>query len=214
MKATLYEISDAYREVMLRLEGADDGHGDGASDGEIPAGLEADLDAIGDALETKVDAVCKYRASLVAHAEAVDAEVKRLTAKRDALTRRAEWLKGYVFTAMMATGSKKLETPLFKLAIQRNSQPSVTLAGETIPDAFKREKTVIELDRAKVIEMWKCHRDAFANYEALQAAADMEDDSARKANLETQAETARMAAMEKALPSVLRVIEGSHLRIR
>jgi hypothetical protein len=208
MKATLYEISEAYAGVMLRLEEAGD------NSGEIPPGLEADMDAIGDALETKVDAVCKYRASLVAHAEAVDAEVKRLTAKRDALTRRADWLKGYLFTAMMATGNKKLETPLFKLAIQRNSQPSVTLAGETVPEAFKRVETIIELDKKKVIDAWKCHRDAFASYEALRAAADMEDDPARKANLEAQAETARMAAMEKALPSVLRVIEGSHLRIR
>lgn len=216
MKATLYEISDAYRAVMLRLEGADDGNGqgDGQGDGEIPPDLEADMDAIGDALETKVDAICKYRASLVGHAASVDAEIKRLTAKRDALTRRAEWLKGYLFTALLATGNKKLETPLFKLTVCRNSQPSVTLAGETIPDAFKRVKTVVELDRAKVIDAWKCWHDAQANYEALKAAAEMESDLARKAELDAKALTAWQSATDKAMPSVVRVIHGSHLRIR
>ncbi len=173
MKATLYEISEAYTSVMLRLEGSDDERlGDGD---EIPADLEADMDAIGDALETKVDAICKYRSSLVAHADAVDAEIKRLTAKRNALTKRADWLKGYVMSAMLATGAKKLETPLFRLTICRNSQPSVTLAGETIPDEFKREKITVELDRAKVLEAFDLGQE---------------------------------------LPSVLRVIHGSHLRIK
>ncbi len=165
--ASLYKLSEAYTGVMLRL--------DANEDGEIPADLDADLDAIQDAIETKVENICRFRADLVAHAEAIDSEIKRLTAMRDGMTRRAEWLKQYVFTSMLGTGTQKLQTPLFKLWIQRNSQPSVTMAGETIPDEFKREKIVVELDRAKVLEAFDAGQE---------------------------------------LPSVLRVIHGSHLRIK
>ena len=168
MQATLYELSDELRSVLAAI-------GD-AEDGEVSPDAEARLDAIAGNFADKVDGILRYRVGLVASAEGIDAEIKRLTALRDGYARREAWLKKYVETCMLATGQKKLDTKLFKLWIQANGRPSVTLAaGASIPEAYRRVKVVESLDSDAVL-------------------ADM------KAG--------------KAIPPDVRVVHGSHLRIK
>lgn len=140
----LYEIAEAIRGVLVRLDD---------TDGELPPGLATDLDALQLALEEKAENICRYRVGLCAAAEGIDAEIRRLTAMRDGCTRRAEWLRSYLFDAMQSLGLERMDTKLFKLWIQKNGRPTIECAGVDCPEGYQR--VVVSFDAEKAYEDWK-----------------------------------------------------------
>jgi hypothetical protein len=211
----LYELSGTLRAILVKLDAAAD---DGA--GEIPAAIEQELDDAAGNFAAKVDGVLRARVNLVAQAEGVDVEIKRLTAMRDGFARRAEWLRAYVFRAMLATGQQKLETKLFRVSVARNAQPSVRLDdGADIPAEFARKVEYVELNKPAVLVAWKAARAAMGEYEQAetameQAQLDSKSDPEAMMSLADDCEQFRAKAMELALPPCVHVVEGSHLRIR
>jgi len=137
MAIKLYELSANLRLIGMRLTesiGSDD-------DGEIPEDLTAKLDALQESFEAKADGVCCVRSELLAEAAGYEAEIFRLKKLHDGTVRRAEWLKGYLKHCMEVAGIEKLKTRLHKLAVMKNTRPTVTLAdGAEIPEEFKRTK--------------------------------------------------------------------------
>lgn len=200
---TLYEIS-AYLASLL----ADLDHATESESGEIPPDLDARMDRLGLEFSAKVDAVLRARVNYLATVEGVQTEIDRLTALRDAALRRAEWLRQYVFQSMMATGQQRLETRLFKLWIQRNGQPIVEIGD---PVEFVRLHADLarviperrEADRVAILERWR-------KWRAFQQQAD----DLHKLGQNEDANKAREAAQEVALPPGVRVVEGHHLRVR
>lgn len=208
----LYELSDTLRAVLAKLDAAADSDG-----GEIPDAIERELDDAAGDFAAKVDGVLRARVNLVAQAEGVDVEIKRLTALRDGFARRAEWLRAYVFRAMLATGQQKLETKLFRVSVARNAQPSVRLDdGADIPAEFARKVEYVELNKPAVIVAWKAARAAMDVYEQHRDAVELAEtsDAEALAALTDECESARVRAMELALPPCVHVVESSHLRIR
>lgn len=194
MLATLYELSGAVRDVLSILD-------NDLADGEIPEALELQLDALEVSFLEKIDAILRYRATRVARAEGLAVELDRLAAAQRAEMNRAEWLKQYVFRCMLAAGMQKVETKLFKLWVQRNPSPSITLAGETIPDGYNVTKTVESLDSQRALADWKAKQ---AADEAIAAWEKLPEEG--KATLPRPAEVS--------FPSTIRVVHGSHLRIK
>lgn len=190
---TLYQLTDQLSEVLTRIN----------ADGEIPPGLMDELDAVSLDFTSKVDGVLRARVNCVAQVEGIDVEIKRLTALRDAAARRAEWLRNYVHRAMLATGQTKLTTALFRVWIQNNGRPSIKLAdGEAVPPELAKVVVTTTLDTEAAYERWRAWQ---AEYQA--AVDNVEMDAA------TAEEHAKRAA-ELELPSSVRVVEGSHLRIK
>lgn len=190
---TLYELSAEFAAVSRMLEEAAD------DSGEIPSDVAERLDSMQWAFEDKVDAILRLRADFVAHAVGIEDEIKRLTALRDGYHRRAEWLKSYVHECMEKTGVKKLDTAIFKVWIQKNGRPSVSLAeGEEIPEEFKRVS--YSFDSQAAYERWKRLKQL---EEALEQTETMKETSAIMEEID-----------RLKLPDSVVVKEGNHLRIK
>lgn len=128
-------------------------------DGGIPENLEDHLEGLQLAFDEKALAVVSYRQNLTRTAETLDAEIRRLKDWKDQCEGRAEWLKAYLLRCMIQTGAQKIETAIAKVSVCLNSQPTVTLfEGAAVPKQFQRVKTVIELDKAAVVEAWKAKK--------------------------------------------------------
>ena len=139
----LYEISNA---IMAAL---------GETGEEFSQETLDNLAALEMQLEHKIENVLRYRQELIAGADAVDNEVKRLKEKADALRRKEQWLKNYVLNAMQQVGVERVTTPLFNAAIAL-APLSVEFDGSAeIPEGYQREEIKISLDKKKVLADFK-----------------------------------------------------------
>lgn len=75
--------------------------------------IEADMD-------TKADSYAKIIKSMDGDTAQIDAEIKRLQARKSSIGKRKEWLKQQLFDSMKATGRTKFKTALFSYNIQEN----------------------------------------------------------------------------------------------
>jgi hypothetical protein len=143
--AKLYELAAEIESVLAAAD---------AETGELPPDLAERLDALGLSLETKADQCCRLIRQEQADATAYEQESRRLGDLARAAWNRADRVKAYVRDCLQRAGLKKLDTPLFKLTVAANGQPSVTLEdGAEIPRNYCRWTE--SLDKAKVVEDYK-----------------------------------------------------------
>jgi hypothetical protein len=140
----LYEISAA---ILAAFDQTDD-------NGELLPGVEERLTELEGALNDKADNIAALMRTCEAEAAAYKTEADRLGQLAGSAAAKADRLKRYLKAELERAGIAKLDCPRFKLAIQKNSVPSVILAaGAEIPDGFARIKR--ELDTKAVIEAVK-----------------------------------------------------------
>ena len=108
-----------------------------ATDGETPPDAIADtLEAIGGEIEIKAESSAVIMQELNAESDKIDAEIKRLTARKKSLETNADAIKQRVFDAMKATGKEKFKTTLFSFSIKKNP-PKLVIDDETkIPKKY------------------------------------------------------------------------------
>lgn len=117
----LYAITNDLQAAAAAIDAACDDTG-----GELPADLEALLDGIQMDFASKVDGICRVMRNLQAAGAMYMQEVDRLRAAADRLQRAHDRLKAYILACMLRAKLPRVETPLFKVRVQRNSQPAVT----------------------------------------------------------------------------------------
>ena len=119
---TLYELKSEY--IQLR---------DMAGDPDIsPEALRDTMDAINGELEDKADGYAKVIRELEAEEAGLDTEIKRLQARKSAVSGNKGRIKDALESAMRETGKLKFKTALFSFGIQKNP-PSVAILSENIP---------------------------------------------------------------------------------
>lgn len=120
----LYEITELYENITNLYE-----------DGDIEkADFESALNNIQVEFTEKLDSIGKLIKNLESDDKALDEEIERLKAKKN--TNKIKNLKSYVESQLILTETKKVETPLFKFAIQKNP-PSLDIKDESnIPPEF------------------------------------------------------------------------------
>ena len=120
---TLYEMTEQARELYALLES-----------GEIDDQTFADtLDAIGS--EEKTNSYCKIIRQLQADAEALKAEIDRLTAKKKAAEVAVERMKAALLDFALASGGK-VRTELFSVGT-RTTQSADIINPDAIPAAYR-----------------------------------------------------------------------------
>ncbi len=140
----LYEIDAALLDLLAHLD----------DDGEIGEDPLAAIDALSMARVDKLDAICRYVRDRSTRAVALQAELDRLQAAKKTEDNAVDRLKKYIHASMTALGEQKIETPLFKLRIQKNSQPSVLIEDDkALPEWAKRVK--VEADRTAILAKYK-----------------------------------------------------------
>ena len=134
----LYDIAEIYE----NLENIDD-----------EVAVATAMDAVDAALEEKLESTAKVIRNLEAEAEALEAEEKRLKARKTAVRNRIADIKGYVQGNLEAMGKDKVSSGIFKWSIQAN-KPSVNILDEDlIPDAYwEIERKPMKAEIKKAIE--------------------------------------------------------------
>lgn len=142
--ATLYELTSDWQRLMDFIE-------DPEADQEII--LETWLDLDGE-LEAKADGYAKVMAEEKARIEALKAEAKRLTTRRQTIENNLDRLKGALADMMKATGKRKFKTDLFSFGIQKNP-PSVKILDEDAVPIDYMVPQPMKVDTAAVKEYLK-----------------------------------------------------------
>lgn len=143
--------------------------------GEIESILAADdwtdeqIEAL-DRLTLTLEAKAGNIAALIHHAEAradeIGAEVERLTNWRRSIEAKADWLKRYLTSAMKAADRTEIETPAFRLRLQKNPAAAVqTDEGAetparymvTVPETKRPDKKAIAdaLKKGEAVPGWE-----------------------------------------------------------
>jgi hypothetical protein len=85
---------------------------------------------------------------------AIDSEIKRLRALKEAKTNSIERLKECISTAMNIYGIEKVESPLLKLSFRKSEAVEIT-NEEVLPMSFKTEKVTYTPNKVKIKEAIK-----------------------------------------------------------
>lgn len=119
---TLYELKSEYIQLLEM-----------AGDPDIsPEALRDTMEAINGELEDKADGYAKVIRELEAEEAGLDAEIKRLQARKSAVSGNKGRIKDALESTMRETGKLKFKTTLFSFGIQKNP-PSVAILSENIP---------------------------------------------------------------------------------
>jgi len=141
----LYEIvAETRRALDLVVE----------TDGELTDEQAAQLDSLDQACEAKVESTACYVHELEAEAEAVKTERDRLAARAKTLESRADWLRGYLLSCMLAQGRAKVQGRLVTVAIRVSPPALHVLAEDAIPRNYFIQPPPV-LDRKQVLDALK-----------------------------------------------------------
>lgn len=140
----LYEIPEEYRKVLEGVQVDEE-------TGEI-LGADALVEFAGDLNET-IKNTGLYLFELDSEAQQIDAQIKRLKARKDGMKRRADTLKNLMLDAMTSSGLKKVSDPLVTVYLRRSTATIVDnmelipkdllrVKVETSPDLVAISKTI------------------------------------------------------------------------
>lgn len=118
------------------------------------------MEALNGEIEYKADGYARIIRNLQAQAESFDAEIRRMTGKRDALKRNAARLKNNLQISMELVGKEKFKTDLFSFGIQNNPL-SVVLEEqylENLPEEYLIPQEP-KVDKKKLIKDLKAGKD-------------------------------------------------------
>ncbi len=147
---TLYELSAEYLSILELAE-----------DPDIPEEALADsLEALGMDIEDKANGYAKVIAQLNADADALKAEIDRLTARKRTIERNVDRMKDSLKTAMILTGKTKFKTELFSFNVQKN--PVAVVIDEQYIENIPEEYLIPQdpkVDKQKLKDDLKAGRD-------------------------------------------------------
>lgn len=126
----LYEIPEEYRKVLEGVQVDEE-------TGEI-LGTDALVEFAGDLNET-IKNTGLYLFELDSEAQQIDAQIKRLKARKDGMKRRADTLKNLMLDAMTSSGLKEVSDPLVTVYL-RKSTATIVDNMELIPKDLLRVK--------------------------------------------------------------------------
>ncbi len=136
----LYEISRAILDVI------ESGYSVDEDTGEILF-EPADIDALEIERDRKLEACALYAKSLQAEADAIKAERDRLDARLKAKQGKADRMKQYIQSCMLALNDTTFETARVDMRIRRSSYVDVACDAESLPPEYQRRKVTVSADK-------------------------------------------------------------------
>jgi aconitase B len=147
--ASLYELTKQQLELKTKLQSIN------FDEETINDTLEGNSSELQEKIEN-YGFVIRDRLSFV---EAMDAEIKRMTERRDAELKRIDHTKEWLLSSMIVLEIDKIECPIFTISVQ-NNPPSVEIYNDKlIPDCFMKipePKPIIPApDKVKMLKHMK-----------------------------------------------------------
>jgi hypothetical protein len=125
----LYLLAQDFREAAEKL-----------ADSDLPDEVIQDtLESLQFPVEEKAKHVAFVIRNMEASAKAIKEAADAMLLRAKAEENRAKHLKGYLQSAMLATGISKVECPYFVLSIRNNPESVVIDAESQIPQDYMRE---------------------------------------------------------------------------
>lgn len=149
--ASLYEISLAWQNLNAALESEE--HEFGSP--EYYENIKAVLSQIEGDFHEKAENVVKMARQFELEADLVDAEIKRLQARKKTLTNKSDTLRAGLKGSMEVNGVDKIKSTLFDITLSKPTVGAVVLeiAPEELPEEFQKVK--IEADKTALKEALK-----------------------------------------------------------
>ena len=121
---------------------------------ELTSELEAMLVINQQELSDKSMNYAKVIRNLEADSDAIDNEIKRLKAMKEAKDRAIDKMKEAVRNAMLSAGIDKIESSLFKLSLRRSEAVEVVNIDQ-LPESLVVVKKTVSADKVKIKEQIK-----------------------------------------------------------
>lgn len=120
-------------------------------DGEMePQALQDTLDGLEGDIQIKADGLLAYVANLGADVDAIDNEIKRLTARKNAIANRQESLREYLRFNMEQSGIDKITCPLFTITLRAAPAVVVIESEDLIPDMYKEIVETVKISKEAI----------------------------------------------------------------
>jgi len=141
----LYQITEQHRDLQA-LADAD----------ELPAEAIADtFDALEGEFNDKAMSVVHVIENMDSDVEAVDREIKRLSARKAALSNRRDSIREYLRSNMEATGIAKIECPLFAITIAKGRDMVLVDNENLIPDDLVEISVISKPNKREILKRMK-----------------------------------------------------------
>ena len=113
------------------------------------------LDSIEDAIDEKASNIVKLVASLDVDVSGLDTEIKRLQARKKAVTNNQERLREYLRYNMEVTGITKIKHTLFNITLGKPTVTAEIVDIDFLPDNYVNTEVVIKADKKAILKALK-----------------------------------------------------------
>lgn len=122
----LYELEEQYVTVLEM-----------AMNSEEDFDYEAMLQGLEGAISDKIDSWCKVIKTLEANETALGAEISRLSARKQSISKNAKQMKEAMKAVMIRLDMKKHKSPMFSVSVTNGREKLEVTDISQIPDQFK-----------------------------------------------------------------------------
>lgn len=105
--------------------------------------------------EEKARNIVALSACMDSDVEAIDAEIKRLTARKKTIQARQEWVKSYLIDNMEKSGISKISCPLFSITLRKPAKAVLIEDESLLPDDCVSVVTTIKPDKKEIAKKLK-----------------------------------------------------------
>lgn len=141
----LYEISENLR-GLASIE---------AEDESMALAIRDTMEAVQGEFDEKAKAVASVILNMDSDADAIQAEIDRLTSRKKAIQNRQEGIREYLRTSMEACGISKITHPLFSITLAKGREIAVIDDPGALPDDLVYVKTEVKPDKAEILKLLK-----------------------------------------------------------
>ena len=140
----LYEITKEIQAIENEMMAWAEEHDGDIS--EFPLGVE--LDGLEQDKTAKIISMGLWYKNIVAEAEAIEAEAKKLKKRQAAAENKAERIKEYI--GMCLGEGNKLSDPKVVFNWRKSEAVNLLVEAEKLPDEYQRVKTTVDPDRVAI----------------------------------------------------------------
>jgi hypothetical protein len=141
----LYELTGYLKELEKEFDEVDFKE---LEDGDFdPQALRDTLEAVEGEFNEKAVAIIKFSENLSGDVSVIDAEIKRLQARKAAIQNKQKSMREYLLYNMQASGITKISCPLFTASIRKGVERVIIDDENKIPDNFVSVEVVTKVDK-------------------------------------------------------------------
>lgn len=117
--------------------------------------LKDTLEAVGGEFNDKAISIIKLAENLNGDTSVIDAEIKRLQARKSAITNKQKQLREYLIYNMQESGISKVECPLFTASLRKGVEKVVIDNEMLIPDEYAQIEVVTKVNKTEIKKQLK-----------------------------------------------------------